>query len=163
MAGGALLGCVGLALLAASQSVWQFVLVLALVCGPAMAATFYEPVYVLMNRWFTAEERPRAYGILTLLSGFSITIYTPLTRWLVDEFGWRQAVCCSGSSWQRSALSFRCCSTSLWMPDGNQSGSLRAGSWPKPGKGRARPMRGSGRLRWHSLEQPSPSAGSPST
>lgn len=57
-----------------------------------MAATFYEPVYVLMNRWFTAEERPRAYGILTLLSGFSITIYTPLTRWHVNEFGWRQAV-----------------------------------------------------------------------
>jgi MFS family permease len=92
MAGGALLGCVGLALLGACQEAWQFVLVLALVCGPAMAATFYEPVYVLMNRWFGAEDRPRAYGVLTLLSGFSITIYTPLTRWLVDEFGWRQAV-----------------------------------------------------------------------
>jgi len=92
IAGGALLGCAGLALLGASQEAWQFVLALALVCGPAMAATFYEPVYVLMNRWFAAVDRPRAYGVLTLLSGFSITIYTPLTRWLVDEFGWRQAV-----------------------------------------------------------------------
>ena len=92
MAGGALLGCVGLALLGACNEAWQFVVVLTLVCGPAMAATFYEPVYVLMNRWFEADRRPHAYGVLTLLSGFSITIYTPLTRWLVDEYGWRTAV-----------------------------------------------------------------------
>ena len=92
MAGGALLGCAGLALLGATQQAWQFVLVLALICGPAMAATFYEPVYVLMNRWFEPDDRPRAYGVLTLLSGFSITIYTPLTRWLVDQYGWREGV-----------------------------------------------------------------------
>jgi len=92
MAGGALLGCAGLALLGAAQDAWQFILILTVICGPAMAATFYEPVYVLMNRWFEADQRPRAYGVLTLLSGFSITIYTPLTRWLIDEFGWRQAV-----------------------------------------------------------------------
>jgi len=92
MAGGALVGCLGLALLGAVQTSWQLILVMSVVLGPAMAATFYEPVYVLMNRWFTADERPRAYGVLTLLSGFSITIYTPLTRWLVSEYGWRQAV-----------------------------------------------------------------------
>lgn len=92
IAGGAILGCAGLSLLGAVQSDWQLILVLAFVCGPAMAATFYEPVYVLMNRWFPAVDRPRAYGVLTLFSGFSITIYTPLTRYLVDAFGWREAV-----------------------------------------------------------------------
>jgi MFS family permease len=92
MALGAVTGAAGLALVGASQQGWQFLLVLAFVVGPAMAATFYEPVYVLMNRWFAAADRPRAYGVLTLLSGFSITIYTPLTRWLVDAFGWREAV-----------------------------------------------------------------------
>ena len=92
LAGGSLLGCAGLALAATTQAGWQLVVVLALVCGPAMAATFYEPVYVLMNRWFEADERPRAYGVLTLVGGFSITMFTPLTRWLVDEFGWRQAM-----------------------------------------------------------------------
>ena len=92
LAAGSLLGCAGLALAATTQEGWQLVLVLAFVLGPAMAATFYEPVYVLMNRWFTAEERPKAYGVLTLVGGFSITIFTPLTRWLVDEFGWRQAM-----------------------------------------------------------------------
>lgn len=92
MAAGSIVGCGGLALLGATQESWQFILVMALICGPAMAATFYEPVYVLMNRWFAAADRPRAYGVLTLLSGFSITIYTPLTRWLVDALGWREAI-----------------------------------------------------------------------
>ena len=92
MAAGSVVGCAGLALLGATQTSWQFLLVMALVCGPAMAATFYEPVYVLMNRWFEAADRPRAYGVLTLLSGFSITIYTPLTRWLVASLGWREAM-----------------------------------------------------------------------
>lgn len=96
MASGAVLGCAGLALLASAQEGWQFILVLAVVLGPAMAATFYEPVYVLMNRWFDAGERPRAYGVLTLLSGFSITMFTPLTRWLVDAYGWREAMVTNG-------------------------------------------------------------------
>jgi len=30
--------------------------------------------------------------VLTLFSGFSITIFTPLSRWLVDDYGWRQGV-----------------------------------------------------------------------
>ncbi|MCK9517918.1 MAG: MFS transporter [Dehalococcoidia bacterium] len=90
MAGGAVLGAAGLALFAAVQEPWQAVLVLAVVLGPAMAATFYEPVYVLMNRWFAAPDRPRAYGVLTLLSGVSVTIFTPLTRLFVDQFGWRE-------------------------------------------------------------------------
>lgn len=92
MAAGAVAGAAGLALLGACQEGWQFLLVMVVLVGPAMAATFYEPVYVLMNRWFAASERPRAYGVLTLLSGFSITIFTPLTRWLVSALGWREAM-----------------------------------------------------------------------
>ena len=92
MAGGSVLGAAGLALLSTTQTAGQATAVMMLVMGPAMAATFYEPVYVLINRWFVPDERPRAYGILTLFSGFSITIFTPLTRWLVADYGWRNAV-----------------------------------------------------------------------
>jgi len=92
MAAGSAVGALGLCLLAACQSTWQMLVVMVVLIGPAMAATFYEPIYVLMNRWFSADERPRAYGVLTLLSGFSVTIFTPLTRWLVAELGWREAV-----------------------------------------------------------------------
>jgi MFS family permease len=88
---GAVAGAGGLALLAACQETWQVIAVMLLVIGPAMAATFYEPVYVLMNRWFDASERPKAYGVLTMLSGVSITIYTPLTQAFVDAWGWREA------------------------------------------------------------------------
>lgn len=86
---GSVVGAAGLALLSVCQETWQVFAVMALVLGPAMAATFYEPVYVLMNRWFTAIERPKAYGVLTLLSGVSITIFTPLTQYLVGTMGWR--------------------------------------------------------------------------
>lgn len=92
MAAGAVVGASGLGLLAACQETWQVILVMLFVVGPAMAATFYEPVYVLMNRWFPAAERPKAYGVLTMLSGISITIYTPLTQLFVDAWGWRQGV-----------------------------------------------------------------------
>lgn len=89
---GAAVGAASLALFGMCQEPWQALLVLALVMGPARAATFYEPIYVLMNRWFEERERPRAYGVLTLMSGVSITIYTPLTQWFVEWFGWRGAV-----------------------------------------------------------------------
>lgn len=92
MAGGAVAGACGLGLLSVCQDSWEFLLVMAVVIGPAMAATFYEPVYVLMNRWFDHAERPRAYGVLTLLSGVSITIFTPLTRGLISAMGWRDAM-----------------------------------------------------------------------
>lgn len=92
LAGGSVLGAVSLFLLAAAQEPWQAVAVMTLLMGPAMAATFYEPVYVLMNRWFEQAERPRAYAILTVLSGFSIVIFTPITRLLVNELDWRGAV-----------------------------------------------------------------------
>ena len=92
MAVGSVVGAAGLALLSLCETSWQAMLVMALVVGPAMAATFYEPVYVLMNRWFPAHERPRAYGVLTLVSGVSITIFTPLTATLVESVGWRSAV-----------------------------------------------------------------------
>ena len=59
MASGSLVGGVGLAAFSRSAEPWQAIVLLALVVGPAMAATFYEPVYVLMNRWFEPAERPR--------------------------------------------------------------------------------------------------------
>jgi MFS family permease len=92
MAGGAAVGAAGLAGVAACQETWQLFAVMLLVNGPAMAATFYEPVYVLMNRWFEPGARPHAYGVLTMLSGVSITIFTPLTQVLVDAWGWREGV-----------------------------------------------------------------------
>jgi MFS family permease len=95
--GGSTLGALGLVLLGGADNAWQAWPVFALILGPAMAATFYEPIYVLMNRWFDAPSRPRAYGVLTLLGGVSVTIYTPLTQFWVNEFGWRGAMVANGA------------------------------------------------------------------
>jgi MFS family permease len=94
--GGSILGAAGLALLSQAREPWQALPIFAFVLGPAMAATFYEPIYALMNRWFDEASRPRAYGILTLLSGVSVTIYTPLTQLFVELWGWRGATFTNG-------------------------------------------------------------------
>lgn len=123
LAVGSLAGAAGLALLAVCQAAWQAVLVLALILGPAMAATFYEPVYVLMNRWFGPAERPRAYGILTLLSGVSVSIFTPLTRLFVDAFGWEGAVVALGIILLAVGLS-----VSAVLPEGDVPEQARDGN-----------------------------------
>jgi MFS family permease len=92
MALGSVAGAGALVALSLCREPWQAVLVMALAVGPAATATSYGPVYVLMNRWFEARERPRAYGVLTLMSGVSITIFVPLTQWLVEGYGWERAV-----------------------------------------------------------------------
>lgn len=92
IAAGSITGMAGLWLFSYCQDAWQAAAVMVFVLAPAMSATFYEPIYVLMNRWFEPRSRPRAYGVLTLLSGVSITIFTPLTQWLVDAYGWRDGV-----------------------------------------------------------------------
>jgi len=163
MAAGAAAGCAGLVLLGTVREPWQFILVMALVLGPAMAATFYEPVYVLMNRWFAPEDRPRAYGVLTLLSGVSITIFTPLTRWLVDGLGWRQAVVVLGVILLAVGTIVPAMVPTARRTATGHRGSPRAASSGRPGRGRARLTPRSGGSRPHSSWRPSPSAGSRST
>lgn len=88
---GAVLGGAGLALFSRSTEGWQVLAVWALLLGPAMAATFYEPAYVAIDQWFGGRQG-RALGVLTLVAGLSVTIFLPLTQWLVEADGWRAAV-----------------------------------------------------------------------
>lgn len=131
LAAGSVLGAVSLGLLSLCNEPWQAILVMAFVMGPAMAATFYEPVYVLMNRWFSADERPRAYGVLTLLSGVSISIFTPLTRVLVDAFGWQGALAILGVILAVVGLA-----VSALLPEGEMPASSAGASRRLQGLGR---------------------------
>lgn len=87
---GAALGAAGLAAFSRATEGWQIIVAWLLLLGPAMAATFYEPAYVAIDQWF---ERPqgRPLGVLTLVAGLSVTIFVPLTQWLVERFEWRDA------------------------------------------------------------------------
>ncbi len=59
--------------------------------GLAGAAVLYEPAFAVINTWFR-EDRSRALLTLTVIAGFSSTVFVPLCQVLVDAFGWRSAV-----------------------------------------------------------------------
>jgi MFS family permease len=88
---GAVLGCLGLAVFSRSTEGWQVVAVWTLLLGPAMACVVSEPAYVGIGQWF-GERQGKPLGLLTLIAGLSVTIFLPLSQWLVGLLGWRGAV-----------------------------------------------------------------------
>ncbi len=88
---GAVLGSAGLAAFSRATEGWQVLAAWALLVGPAMACTFYEPAYVTIDQWFAGRSTGTAIGVLTLVAGLSAPIFVPLTQWLVEDMGWRNA------------------------------------------------------------------------
>ncbi|MCF8159239.1 MAG: MFS transporter [Polaromonas sp.] len=90
MTAGSLLAGLGLALhsvvtsLAGLYAVW-------LLLGAAMAAVLYSPAFALVTRRFPHDFR-RAIITLTFLGGLASTVFIPLTAWLMQVLGWREAL-----------------------------------------------------------------------
>ncbi|MFD4372200.1 MFS transporter [Streptomyces sp. NPDC058486] len=59
-----------------------------LLAGFAMAATFYQPAFAALTRWF-APDHVRALTIVTLAGGLASTVFAPLTAALADHLTWR--------------------------------------------------------------------------
>ncbi|WP_372449703.1 MFS transporter [Nocardioides daeguensis] len=59
-----------------------------LLAGAASAGTFYPPAFAVLTQWYGAR-RVRAITTLTLVAGFSSTVFAPLTAVLGEEPGWR--------------------------------------------------------------------------
>lgn len=59
--------------------------------GIAMAAILYEPSFAVVTAWFT-RQRPRALAILTFFGGLASVVFLPLATWLVNRWGWRDAL-----------------------------------------------------------------------
>jgi len=59
--------------------------------GVAMAATLYEPAFVVVAQVFRLNYR-RALTVLTLFGGLASTVFWPLTTLLIESYGWRAAV-----------------------------------------------------------------------
>ncbi len=59
--------------------------------GLAMAAVLYEPAFAVIAKWFSRRRR-QALTALTLVAGLASVIFTPLCNWLVELFGWREAL-----------------------------------------------------------------------
>lgn len=59
--------------------------------GFAFAAVNYGPAFATMIVWFR-RHRSRALTLVTLIAGFSSTVFVPLAAWLVSVQGWRAAL-----------------------------------------------------------------------
>ncbi|MGF0169085.1 MFS transporter [Streptomyces sp. Marseille-Q5077] len=59
-----------------------------LLAGVAMAATFYQPAFAALTRWW-GEDRIRALTIVTLAGGLASTVFAPLTATLAEQLSWR--------------------------------------------------------------------------
>lgn len=59
--------------------------------GLAMSAVLYEPAFVVVATWFR-RDRDRALAILTFTGGLASVVFLPLTSWLVEGVGWREAL-----------------------------------------------------------------------
>lgn len=59
--------------------------------GLASAATLYEPAFTTIAQWFR-QGRSRAMLLVTILGGFASTLFLPLTGWLTERSGWRDAL-----------------------------------------------------------------------
>lgn len=81
------------ALLAWSQvtSVAQLYVVCA-VLGVASAMVLYEAAFAVIVAWFDAARRGRALLSVTVVAGFASSVFLPLTGFLIDRYGWRQAL-----------------------------------------------------------------------
>ena len=96
---GALVMQVGGLAAAALLMVWTLmptVLTLYLVwagLGLCMAATLYEPAFVLVGRAYRDPvARLRAIAAVTLFGGLASTVFLPFTAFAVAQSGWRNAV-----------------------------------------------------------------------
>ncbi|OPG10145.1 MFS transporter [Streptomyces sp. GKU 895] len=59
-----------------------------LLAGIAMAATFYQPAFAALTRWW-GEDRVRALTVVTLAGGLASTAFAPLAAALAEHLSWR--------------------------------------------------------------------------
>ncbi|MBO7935661.1 MFS transporter [Streptomyces sp. CAI-85] len=87
MTTGSVVGVVSLLIVAAAPNIPVFIAGWTL-AGLAMAATFYQPAFAALTRWW-APDHIRALTIVTLAGGLASTAFAPLTAALADHLSWR--------------------------------------------------------------------------
>ncbi|MEU9734821.1 MFS transporter [Streptomyces sp. NPDC048002] len=84
---GSLLAAISLLIVSAAPNLAIFTAGWML-AGCAMAATFYQPAFAALTRWW-APDHVRALTIVTLAGGLASTVFAPLTAALADHLSWR--------------------------------------------------------------------------
>jgi MFS family permease len=70
--------------------------------GAGLSATLYSPAFAVVTRRFPNDFR-RAIITMTFLGGLASTVFIPLSAWLIQALGWRQAL------WVLAALQIAVC------------------------------------------------------
>ncbi|CAM5736126.1 MULTISPECIES: MFS transporter [Streptomyces] len=87
MTGGSVLAVLAVLTVAAAPNLPVFFAAWA-AAGVAMAATFYQPAFAALTRWW-GPDRIRALTVLTLAGGLASTVFAPLTAALAQHLSWR--------------------------------------------------------------------------
>ncbi|WP_329553628.1 MFS transporter [Streptomyces sp. NBC_00696] len=84
---GSVLGVTAVLLIASAPNLMVFTAGW-LLAGMAMAATFYQPAFAAVTRWW-GPDRVRALTVVTLAGGLASTAFAPLTATLAEHLSWR--------------------------------------------------------------------------
>lgn len=93
LSGSAVLAALGFAWLGVADDVFDLYGSWTLL-GLAMGCGLYDAAFAVLHRGVPQQDYRRAVTLLTLFGGFASTVFWPLTRWLVEEHGWREAAFC---------------------------------------------------------------------
>lgn len=107
MAGGSLLAGVGLLVLCHANSLLHFQVAWALI-GASFACTLYTPLFSLIATEYPATYRSKV-TIISLVTGFSSTLFLPIGGWLMQEMGWRNCLLLY------AMLNIFCCAPGHWL------------------------------------------------
>jgi MFS family permease len=133
----------GLALLASANllagqlhQLWQFYLVVGLLGGLGASALGMVPASALISRWFQGRLST-AIGLAYAGFGVGSLLMVPLTQWLIDRHGWREAYGLLGTGvlcllplallgpWRRIRAGHPATSARRTPPGGSALGPLR--------------------------------------
>ncbi|MFJ5728935.1 MFS transporter [Streptomyces paradoxus] len=87
MTAGSLIGVIAVLAIAHAPNLPAFTAAW-LLAGVSMAATFYQPAFAALTRWW-GEQRVRALTVVTLAGGLASTAFAPLTAALAQHLSWR--------------------------------------------------------------------------
>ncbi len=94
-----------------------------LIAGAGSAGTFYPPAFAALTQWYGAR-RVRAITTLTLVAGFSSTVFAPLTAALGNEIGWRTTYLVLGVVLALTAPAHAVALHPPWRPDATDAAGL---------------------------------------
>ena len=72
-------------------SLWAFYVLVGGI-GALQAATLYEPAFAVVARRVGPGHSRAGITALTLWGGFASTVFIPLVQWLLNHWGWREAL-----------------------------------------------------------------------